>query len=172
MDRHSSSRVDHHSKTQEYRKLQPIESDETTVRDFSEDINPMNKVMVGGIFVVLVGLGIGTGYILARTLNQSSNGVRNDGAVVKMEQSKRAVGVTDTKAFPDSATGVLEAGGLNGEGTHKLIREGGPSQTVYLISSVVDLDQFLGKEVTVWGQTMAAKKAAWLMDVGRVELEE
>lgn len=172
MDRHVSSHHTHHAKTREYHKIDLSENDQPNVRDFSEDTNQMNKVMIGGIFVVLVGLGVGTGYILARTLNQSSDESRNNGMFVQMEQSKKAVGVADTKAFPDSATGILEAGGLDGEGTHKLIREGGPSQTVYLISSLVDLDQFLGKEVTVWGQTMAAKKAAWLMDVGRVELEE
>ncbi len=172
MDRHVSSHHARHAKTHEYHKIDLSENDEPNMRDFSEDTNKINTIMTGGIFVVLIGLGIGTGYVLAKTINQSPSGVSKERVVTQMEESKKAVGVADTKAFPDSATGVLEAGGLDGEGTHKLIREGGPSQTVYLISSIVDLDQFLGKEVTVWGQTMAAKKAAWLMDVGRVELEE
>lgn len=82
------------------------------------------------------------------------------------------VGSTDTKTFRDQATGTLESGGLNGEGTHKLIREGGSSQTMYLISSVVDLETFVGKKVQVWGETIRGQKAAWLMDVGRVKLVE
>ena len=71
---------------------------------------------------------------------------------------------------PAGEEGNLESGGINGEGTHKLIRPGGDSQTVYLTSSVLDLNQFVGKKVKVWGQTFSAKKAGWLMDVGRVEV--
>ena len=82
------------------------------------------------------------------------------------------VGSTDEKTFKDTATGILRSGGLNGDGTHKLIREGGPSQTVYLTSSVVDLDQFVGKKVQVWGETNKGQKAAWLMDVGRIKIIE
>ncbi len=80
------------------------------------------------------------------------------------------VGIHDTKAFPDSARGVIQKGGLNGDGTHQLTRDGGPSQTVYLVSSVVDLNQFVGKKVEIWGQTMKGQKAAWLMDVGLVKI--
>ena len=61
---------------------------------------------------------------------------------------------------------------VNGEGTHKLIRDGGPSQTVYLISSVIDMSEFVGKKVQVWGETIDAQKAGWLMDVGRVKILE
>ncbi|MCX6791832.1 MAG: hypothetical protein NT149_02235, partial [Candidatus Gottesmanbacteria bacterium] len=78
---------------------------------------------------------------------------------------------TDTTTFKDSAIGVIEKDGTDGEGTHQLIRDGGPSQTVTLMSSVVDLDQYVGKKVKIYGQTLAAQKAAWLMDVGRVELQ-
>ena len=81
-------------------------------------------------------------------------------------------GISDTKTFKDSAEGMLEKGGINGEGTHKLLREGGPSQTAYLVSSVVDLDAYAGKKVKVWGETFAAQKAAWLMDVGKIEVLE
>lgn len=115
--------------------------------------------------------GIGTGYLLSR--NPGVNASINNNAVqnVKMIKEAKVAGVTDTRTFSDSAEGVLEKGGLNGEGTHKLVRDGGPSQTAYLISSVIDLDEYAGKKVKVWGQTMAAKKAAWLMDVGKIEIE-
>ncbi len=74
--------------------------------------------------------------------------------------------------FPDTTEGVVEQGGMEGEGSHKLLRPGGPSQTVYLTSSVVDLDQFVGTRIKVWGETFAAQKAGWLMDVGRVQILE
>jgi len=67
---------------------------------------------------------------------------------------------------------MLEQGGIEGEGSHKLTREGGESQTLYLTSTVVDLEQFVGRKVQVWGETFAAQKAGWLMDVGRVKVLE
>lgn len=125
-----------------------------------------NKLVIG-IFVVLVILGIGTGYLLSRKFSTSTSSSNS----MAIPDGKKSVGVSDTGTFKDSATGTIEAGGLAGEGTHKLLRDNRPDQTVYIISSVVDLDQFVGKKVTVWGQTMAAKKVPWLMDVGRVDHE-
>lgn len=72
--------------------------------------------------------------------------------------------------FKDSAEGYLEKGGIDGEGSHKLIRTGGVSQTVYLTSSVTDLDKFAGMQVKVLGETYQGQKAGWLMDVGKVEV--
>jgi len=80
-------------------------------------------------------------------------------------------GSADETAFKDSATGVLQKGGLNGEGTHNLVRVGGVSQTVYLTSSTIDLDSLVGDQVTVWGQTFSGQKVSWLMDVGRAKIE-
>jgi len=60
----------------------------------------------------------------------------------------------------------LEAGGLDGEGTHHLIRPGGDSQTIYLTSSVVDLSLFVGRKVKVKGETFTPQNAGWFMDVG------
>jgi hypothetical protein len=136
-----------------------------------DDINKNNSIImkkyVMSVYIILIVLGIVTGFILSgksfpKISNKSSQNV---------VQTDKSVGSTDIKTFKDSAEGVIEKGGLSGEGTHKLTRDGGPSQTVYLISSVVDLDSFVGKKVKVWGQTMSAQKAAWLMDVGKVEQE-
>ncbi len=80
-------------------------------------------------------------------------------------------GSADEKIFKDSATGVLDKGGFNGEGTHKLVRAGGISQTVYLTSSTIDLDALVGHQVTIWGQTFKGQKVGWLMDVGRAKIE-
>lgn len=79
-------------------------------------------------------------------------------------------GVDDTKAFTDTAEGEMTSGGIDGEGSHHLARQGGKSQNVYLTSSIIDLDQFVGRQVKVWGQTFEAQKAGWLMDVGRLEI--
>jgi len=80
-------------------------------------------------------------------------------------------GSPDEKGFKDSATGVLDKGGYNGEGSHKLVRIGGVSQTVYLTSSTIDLDSLVGNQVTVWGETFKGIKVGWLMDVGRAKVE-
>jgi len=77
---------------------------------------------------------------------------------------------SDSKNFKDSAEGYIEKGGVDGEGSHKLLRPGGVSQTVYLISSVVDLDKFAGMQTRIGGETYQGQKAGWLMDVGKVEI--
>ena len=74
------------------------------------------------------------------------------------------------EVFKDVAEGYLEQGGINGEGSHKLLRTGGDSQTVYLTSSVTDLDKLSGMQVKVWGETYQGQKAGWLMDVGKIEV--
>lgn len=125
----------------------------------------MSSKLIIGVYAALILLGIGTGYLLSR-----SGVVGSPGAPATINTGK-AAGSSDLTTFKDTATGVIQKGGTDGEGTHSLIRDGGPSQTVTLMSSVVDLDQYVGKKVKVFGQTMAAKKAAWLMDVGRVELQ-
>lgn len=79
-------------------------------------------------------------------------------------------GIEDEETFPNTAQGYLEAGGIDGEGSHRLLREGGPSQTVYLTSSITDLDKMVGMEVKVWGETYKGQKAGWLMDVGKVKV--
>jgi len=130
-------------------------------------INP--KFMKIGA-VILVVLGVFTGYFLSENKNVASK--KETGATVSTTGGKKVVGSNDTKEFPDTAEGTLEAGGINGEGTHKLIRPGGVSQTVYLTSSVLDLKEFVGKKVKIWGKTFAADKAGWLMDVGKLEVLE
>lgn len=87
-------------------------------------------------------------------------------------QNNQVFGSADEKTFKDSAEGYLEVGGIDGEGSHHLLREGGISQTVYLTSSVTDLSKFEGMKVKVWGETFKAQKAGWLMDVGRVQVLE
>ena len=121
------------------------------------------------VYIVLVLLGVGTGYLLSRNTKFTSGSTGETPGMIKTEKTE---GIADIKTFKDSAEGTIEKGGINGEGTHKLLRDGGPSQTAYLVSSVIDLDSYVGKKVKVWGETFAAQKAAWLMDVGKIEVLE
>lgn len=129
--------------------------------------NKFQKFLVPGLVAAIIILGgVLVGYLL------SQKGLGSGGKQSATVSTEKEVGSLDTKTFKDTATGIIEAGGLNGDGTHKLIREGGPSQTAYLNSSVVDLDQFIGKKVQVWGETNKGQKASWLMDVGRIKIIE
>lgn len=125
-------------------------------------------LLAGGVFLIVL-VGIGTGYILANKRV----------GVGFLQPNKREtvykgmeVGSEDIETFKDKAVGIIEKGGIDGEGSHKLIREGGPSQTAYLTSSLVNLDDFVGHKVEIWGETFAGQKAGWLLDVGRVKVLE
>jgi len=126
------------------------------------------------IFLVLgvVVLGVFSGWLLSRS-KTSEKGPTQGAGIIEPEKIKSGSEFgSQSQAFKDTTVGTLEKGGVDSEGTHKLIREGGPSQTVYLTSSVLDLDQFVGKKVQIWGETFQAQKAGWLMDVGRLKILE
>ena len=120
--------------------------------------------------VILVLAGTASGYGLFR-LKQPASPKRLTAEEGQVEKGT-TVGVMDEETFSDTAEGELSAGGIDGEGSHHLIREGGESQNVYLTSSILDLDQFVGHKVKIWGETFEAQKAGWLMDVGRLEVLE
>lgn len=146
-----------------------MENSENLVRPIIEEKERQvsKQMIIAAALIILAGLL--TGFFLAKN---GSMGILT-GVKPQILKTQKVVGSMDTKAFPDKAEGVLQKGGFEGEGTHKLIMNPkDPSQTAYLTSSLVNLDDFVGKKVRVWGQTFAAQKAAWLMDVGRVELLE
>lgn len=121
------------------------------------------------LVVLIIGLGIFTGYKLSRRGGEALiGGEIPKGQIVKGKE----FGAKDASSFKDTAMGVLEKNTANEEGTHRLIREGGPSQTVFLTSSVLDLDQFVGIKIQIWGETFKSQKAGWLMDVGRIKILE
>ena len=123
------------------------------------------------VLVVSVALGVATGFGASKLYGKSSSASTPVAQVPEEGQIKAGdVFGTDDENFKDEAQGYLEAGGIDGEGSHKLLRPGGPSQTVYLTSSVTDLDKFVGMEVKVYGETYKGQKAGWLMDVGKVEV--
>ncbi len=124
-------------------------------------------LIVGAVLVVIAG--VGTGWLLSGNKNLlGSRSVTVPGA----ETGPKEAGLADEATFKDTAEGVLEEGGVDGEGTHHLVRPGGASQNVYLTSTVIDLQSFVSKKVQVWGQTISAREAGWLMDVGKIKVVE
>lgn len=131
-------------------------------------MSPKLFMVVASVLVVLSG--VGTGWLLSGV----SKGAAPSAGVApqSIEKSDKEAGIDDAEAFPDTAEGILEEGGIEGEGTHHLVREGGPSKYAYLTSTVIDLESFKGKSVQIWGETISAKYAGWLMDVGKIKVIE
>jgi len=130
---------------------------------------------IGLIIAALIAIvaGVGTGYGSSKLYAKNQGLPTGEIQTVATTGSINAgdvFGSSDTSNFKDSAKGYLEAGGLDNEGTHHLLREGGPSQTVYLTSSVTDLSKLEGMEVEIWGETFKGQTAGWLMDVGRIQV--
>lgn len=133
------------------------------------------------VLIVLI-LGITAGFwfsrIAPKQISNNANSTKANG-VISAENIKSSkelqVGKVygDTaKNFTDTATGVIEQGNINGEGTHILNREGGATQRASLTSSVVDLDLFVDKKVEIKGETNTSNKTAWLLDVGTIKILE
>lgn len=145
-----------------------IQQTDQVFHDMNTASSPFSmKVFI--FFIIVVFLGIGSGYILAKHANSAlspSTTTSGSTAVVKGVD----YGSGDTATFKDTAQGVVQKGGIGNEGQFHLVRPGGDSQNVYMTSSLVDLSQFIGHNVKVWGQTQKAQQAGWLMDVGKVEV--
>lgn len=126
------------------------------------------------VLIIVALLGVVTGYMLVKKGNLvTGTGPKATKTAITSDVKKGDVfGVNDPKTDNTSAEGTLEEGGIDGEGQFHLVRPGGESQYVYLVSSTVDLSKLLKRKVKVWGQTHAAQKAGWLMDVGKVEVLE
>jgi len=150
-------------------QTQPREVKESLLKKF-----PQSNFKTTGLYIVVALLvvlaGVGTGWLLAGRSGKGGGAATS--VVPGAEMGQEEAGLADEATFRDSVEGVLEEGGVDGEGTHHLVREGGSSQNVYLTSTVIDLQSFVGKKVMVWGETIAAQKAGWLMDVGRIKVIE
>lgn len=124
--------------------------------------NPMRLIL--GVVIAALVLGTLTGYIMS-TKNSS---LKSSALLVGTPKTAQQ----DTRTFKDFAEGVIKVkplptSGEYTEGTHMLVRDSGVP--VALTSSVVDLSQYEGKKVKVFGETQKALKEGWLMDVGKVE---
>jgi len=137
-----------------------------------------SKNIVIAISLAAVVMGSVTGYGVWKLQNRPGGGLGggfgggNEPLQQVADENVKAGDVFGSTSddFKDYTEGYLEVGGVDGEGSHHLVRLGGESQTVYLTSSVTDLSKFEGMEVKVWGETNKGQKAGWLMDVGRVEV--
>lgn len=138
----------------------------------NEKAHANQKFFTNGVLTVLIVAavaGIGTGFIASAAKQKISPIPKQSNPVsASSVKSGDTYGTADEKTFKDSAEGIMTEGGIDGEGAYHLVRPGGDSQNVYLTSSVIDLSLFVGKKVKVWGQTNAAQKAGWLMDVGKL----
>lgn len=128
------------------------------------EIKKLWPYIVGAFLVVLVGVGVA--WAISGKMVKSGSSTAAPGA----KSTSIEAGVLDPKIKYDTAEGVLEEGGIDNEGTFHLVRDGGPSKNVYLTSSMLDLNNFVGKKVEIWGQTFASKKAGWLMDVAKIKI--
>jgi hypothetical protein len=150
--------------------LKQVEEDNSIMHPFKENQNSSSPVRMIAILVLIAFLGVGTGFVFsqfsAKTGKSVIPGVLNPNAPKKGQ----SYGDGDPAVFKDTAEGVVREGGIEGEGQYHLEREGGESQNVYMTSSLVDLSEFVGKKVKVWGETQKAQTAGWLMDVGKVEV--
>ncbi len=149
---------------------------ETPVKEFNKKSDLIDWrliLMFSGITL----LGLGSGFGLAKLVpaEESSTGAGGQSAKQTASGEKVKKGQTygnQSDQFTDEAIGVIQVNDEDGEGTHQLVREGGESQTAYLTSSLVDLNRFIDRKVKVWGETFAAQKVGWLMDVGAVKVLE
>jgi hypothetical protein len=140
--------------------------DEELVKDFetTREKSFWQEILLPAVVIlVIITVGGVTGYFLA----ERGSGASGE---AKLVQSAIETGIKDDRVFRDSAVGKIVVNEKEDEGSHLLLRPGGPSQTAHLTSSVVDLNNFVGKCVQVWGETQSAQKAGWLMDVGRVKI--
>ncbi|MEA2056448.1 MAG: hypothetical protein U9O78_01885 [Patescibacteria group bacterium] len=140
----------------------------------SKDMKKAKPVLIV-ICTVAVIAGSATGIGSYRLFNRSSAAQKEENGAIQQVAGNKVkegdiFGIQDDEAFKDHASGYLKAGGINGEGSHSLLRPGGESQTVYLTSSVTDLDKLVGMEIKIWGETFKGQKAGWLMDVGKVKV--
>ncbi len=133
----------------------------------TEDVKGMSYVSFFTMIAVAVVVGSILGFGFTKFNKKTNSNSKNSTKTVV-----QSAGVVDKKTFKDSAEGIMREGGIDGEGNFHLERPGGVSQNAYLTSSTVDLSNYIGKKVKVWGQTFAGEKAGWLMDVGSVEVEK
>ena len=153
-------------------QVPPESISDLPMKPLTENSKMFTKNLLITLIVVIL-LGVGSGYLLSGKAGTSTGNTLQTGTVSNPASLTKGsiIGSSDVKTFKDIAEGVLTAGGVDGEGQFHLVRPGGMSQNVYLTSSNVDLSKVIGKKIKVWGQTQKAQTAGWLMDVGRVEVE-
>src|SRR5690242_8127529 len=120
---------------------------ESLAKPFLAGQSPSRLIL--GVAILSIVLGGITGFVLSRKGGSQVGGPLLVGGAPKSAQQ-------DARTFRDFAEGVIKvkptpADGEYSEGTHTLERQG--AVPVALTSSVVDLSQYEGKKVKVYGET-------------------
>lgn len=123
----------------------------------------MKKYSTPILALVVIAAGITSGYFLSG-INAS------DSTSTGLPESENGNGTAevDQSQFNETEEGILMEGGIEGEGTHHLDRGLGEQKYVYLTSTVLNLDKYVGKKIRVKGNAIAGQKAGYLMEVGSV----
>ncbi len=126
----------------------------------------MKKYSTPLLALLVIIAGVMSGYFLSGANAGRSQGTSSNGT----SEGENGNGSTnvDESQFAETEEGVLMEGGIDGEGTHYLDRGMGEEKYVYLTSTVLNLDKYVGKKVRVKGNTIAGQKAGYLMEVGSV----
>lgn len=142
----------------------------TNVRQASGEKSAAPKIIQILIILIILVVGVGTGLIFSsRAKSQQLAQTLPTDTPLSSAQKQNVQTVTR-----DTAEGVIQKNDKfeqTAQGQWKLIRPGGDSQTAYLTSSYMNLDQYVGKKVKVYGETLGSEKVGWLMDVAKVEVE-
>lgn len=141
------------------------------LRKVPQRANLPTKFLPLFIIFVVVAAGIFSGLVLSSRSKSTKENLQK--AALSEENLTGEQKQSFNQTFRDQAEGVIEKNDdfdTYAQGPWKLIRPGGESQTAYLTSSVMDLDEYIGKKVKVYGETFGSGQVAWLMDVGKVEV--
>ncbi|MDO8514893.1 MAG: hypothetical protein Q7S14_00170 [bacterium] len=126
------------------------------------------------IFGCVVLLGVVTGFGFSKIKSAPGGGPVVNGQKVEVVNTPGEEGVKDMASFKNisTETGELKIndGKITTEGSYILVRPGGVSQNIYLTSSVIDLEKYVGKKIQIWGETFKGQKAGWLMDVIKIKV--
>ena len=134
--------------------------------------NSLSKFLPVILIILVVTAGIASGLIFSSRSKFAQKQREEPKAAIEEEDLSGQQKESFSQTFRDQAEGTVEKNDQlekYAQGTHKLVRPGGESQTAYLTSSVLDLDQYVGKKVIVYGETFGSSQVGWLMDVGKVE---
>ncbi len=148
-------------------KTSPVTS---LLRKVPQRANLTAKFLPIFIIFVVIAAGIFSGLVLS---SRKKIAAETQKAALSEETLTGEQKQSFNQTFRDETEGVVEKNDKldkYAQGTHRLIRPGGESQTAYLTSSVLDLDEYMGKKVKVFGETFGSSQVGWLMDVGKVEV--
>lgn len=129
----------------------------------------LSKILPIVLVIIIVGLGSLTGLVLS-SRSKNTKSIETTG---NLNELPKEVQESFAQTFKDEAEGTIvnnDELDKYAQGTHKLERAGGESQTVFLTSSVLDLDEYEGKKAKIFGETFGSQQVGWLMDVGKVEV--